>query len=52
MVQLLSVFFVFLSVLLGLQDPRSGIEPVSLMSPALATGFFTTSTSWEALVFA
>ena len=28
--------------------PTSGIEPVSLMSPALADGFFTTSTTWEA----
>ena len=26
-----------------------GIEPVSLMSPALASGFFTTSAIWEAL---
>ena len=26
----------------------SGIKPVSLTSPALAGGFFTTSTSWEA----
>ena len=25
-----------------------GIEPVSLMSPALAGEFFTTSTTWEA----
>ena len=24
-----------------------GIEPLSLMSPALASGFFTTSTAWE-----
>ena len=31
-----------------LLDP--GIELVSLMSPALAAGFFTTSTTWEALV--
>ena len=29
-----------------LLDP--GIEPSSLMSPALAAGFFTTSTTWEA----
>ena len=29
-----------------LPDPR--IEPVSLMSLALACGFFTTSTTWEA----
>ena len=27
--------------------PNLGIEPVSLMSPALAGGFFTTSTTWE-----
>ena len=27
----------------------SGIEPTSLKSPALAGGFFTTSTTWEAL---
>ena len=26
-----------------------GIEPISLMSPALTSGFFTTSTPWEAL---
>ena len=32
----------------GLPDP--GIEPESLMSPALAGGFFTTSTTWEALL--
>ena len=30
----------------GLPDP--GIEPASLMSPALAGRFFTTSTTWEA----
>ena len=29
--------------------PDLGIEPTSLMSPALASGFFTTSTTWEAL---
>jgi len=29
--------------------PVSGIEPSSLMSPALAGGFLTTSTTWEAL---
>ena len=28
--------------------PDTGIKPVSLMSPALAGGFFTTSTTWEA----
>ena len=32
---------------LDLPDP--GIEPVSLMSPALAGRFFTTSATWEAL---
>ena len=29
--------------------PDPGIEPVSLTSPALAGGFFTISTTWEAL---
>ena len=29
--------------------PNPGIESVSLMSPALADGFFTTSDTWEAL---
>ena len=29
--------------------PDPGIELASLMSPALAGGFFTTSTTWEAL---
>ena len=28
--------------------PNPGIEPVPLMSPALAGGFFTTSDTWEA----
>ena len=28
--------------------PDPGIEPMSLMSPALAGRFFTTSTTWEA----
>ena len=28
--------------------PDPGIEPVSLMPPALAGGFFTTGTTWEA----
>ena len=28
--------------------PDPGIEPASLMSPALAHGFFITSTTWEA----
>ena len=30
--------------------PEPGIEPESLTSPALASGFFTTSTPWEALM--
>ena len=30
--------------------PDPGIKPSSLMSPELAGGFFTTSTTWEALV--
>ena len=28
--------------------PNPGIEPMSLTSPALAGGFFTTNTTWEA----
>ena len=28
--------------------PNPGIKPQSLMSPALAGGFFTTSATWEA----
>ena len=28
--------------------PDPGIKPASLMSPALARGFFTTSATWEA----
>ena len=28
--------------------PDPGIEPVSLMSPALAGGFFVTNATWEA----
>ena len=28
--------------------PNQGIKPTSLMSPALAGGFFTTSTTWKA----
>ena len=31
--------------------PDSGIEPTSLESPALASGFFTTSATWEAWVY-
>ena len=31
--------------------PNPGIEPKFLMSPALAGGFFTTSTIWEAWYF-
>ena len=33
-----------------LHDP--GIEPASLMSPALTGGFFTTSSTWEAQTIA
>ena len=29
--------------------PDPGIEPMTLMSPALAGGFLTTSATWEAL---
>ena len=28
--------------------PNSGIKPASLMSPVLASEFFTTSATWEA----
>ena len=28
-------------------SPDPGTEPVSLTSPALADGFFTTNTTWE-----
>ena len=28
--------------------PNPGIEPTSLMSPALASGLFTSSATWEA----
>ena len=31
--------------------PDPGIEPASLMSPALAGGFFTAGATWEALLF-
>ena len=31
--------------------PDSGIEPASLMSPALPGRFFTTSTTWEAPIY-
>ena len=30
--------------------PNPGMEPMSLMSPALASRFFTTDTTWEAIV--
>ena len=30
--------------------PNAGMEPASLMSPALADGLFTTSTTWEAQI--
>ena len=37
----------------SLEDPPDqGIEPASLASTALAGGFFTTSTTWEATVLA
>ena len=32
--------------------PDQGIEPTSLMSPALAGSFFTTSATWEAHTYA
>ena len=32
--------------------PDPGTEPASLMSPALAGGFFTTSATWEPHVYA
>ena len=31
--------------------PYPGVKPVSLGSPALAGGFFTTSATWEAPVY-
>ena len=31
--------------------PDPGIKPVSLKSPALAGGFFTTSATWEAHIY-
>ena len=31
--------------------PYPGIKPISLVSPALADGFFTTVTTWEAQYF-
>ena len=31
--------------------PDPGIEPVSLVSPALVGGFFTTSATWEAFLY-
>ena len=30
--------------------PDSGIEPASLMSPALVGEFFTTNATWEAII--
>ena len=30
--------------------PNSGIKPESLVSPAVASGFFTTSATWEVLM--
>ena len=35
----------------SLDLPNQGIEPDSLMSPALAGEFFTTSATWEALPY-
>ena len=32
----------------GLPCPPPGIDKMSLMSPSLATGFFTSSATWEA----
>ena len=40
-------FLVVVTVVPG-DRPDSGMEPVSLRSPALAGGFFTTSTTREA----
>ena len=37
---------------LPLPTPDPEVEPVSLASPAWAGGFFTTSTTWEALKLA
>ena len=31
--------------------PHQGIKPVSCLSPALAGGFFTTSATWDALLY-
>ena len=31
--------------------PNPGIEPMSLMSPVLAGGFFTAGVTWEAIVY-
>ena len=31
--------------------PNPGIEPASLISPALAGGFFTISATWEAILY-
>ena len=31
--------------------PGPGIKPASLMSPALAIGFFTTNATWEAYIY-
>ena len=38
----------WIAVLSSRGSSHPGIEPKSLMSPALAAGFFTTSTTWEA----
>ena len=34
--------------LIGEDLPNSGVQPMSVLSPALANGFFTTSITWEA----
>ena len=34
-------------LLQGMDLPHPGTEPMSLMYPALADGFFTTSATWE-----
>ena len=31
--------------------PNPGIEPMSLLSPVLAGGFFTTGAKWEAVLY-
>ena len=45
---LLSMRFFQARILEWVDLPKTGIEPTSLVSPASAGVFFTTSTSWEA----